>query len=68
MPMDETMGMARRGFLRTHGGGHRHESSYAAGRHLQSELVHDLFEGFARGARANVSCARVIWAIESSQG
>src|SRR5437016_796869 len=54
MPMDETLGMAAIDF------GGRAETvvdtrvrTRTVG-DLQSELVHDFFDGFARGARANV--------------
>src|ERR1700760_2482210 len=54
MPMDETLGLAAIDF------GGRAESVIETKVRvrivgdLQSELVHDFFEGFARGARANV--------------
>jgi imidazoleglycerol-phosphate dehydratase len=54
MPMDETLGMAAVDF------GGRSESVVETKVRtrlvgdLQSELVHDFFDGFARGARANV--------------
>lgn len=54
MPMDETLGLAAVDF-----GGRSHAAIETAVRarlvgDLQAELVHDFFEGFARGARANV--------------
>jgi imidazoleglycerol-phosphate dehydratase len=54
MPMDETLGLAAVDF-----GGRSHAAIETTVRarlvgDLQSELVHDFFEGFARGARANV--------------
>jgi len=54
MPMDETLGLAAVDF-----GGRAAavvETKVRAARvgDLQAELVHDFFEGFARGARANV--------------
>src|ERR1700677_3257877 len=59
MPMDETLGLAARGF----GGraGAVVDTKVRATRvgDLQVELVHDFFEGFARAARANVH-ARVL--------
>lgn len=54
MPMDETLGLAAVDF-----GGRAAavvQTNVRAMRvgDLQAELVHDFFEGFARGARANV--------------
>jgi imidazoleglycerol-phosphate dehydratase len=54
MPMDETLGLAAVDF-----GGRSHAAIETTVRtrlvgDLQTELVHDFFEGFARGARANV--------------
>jgi imidazoleglycerol-phosphate dehydratase len=54
MPMDETLGLAAVDF-----GGRSQavvETKVATRKvgDLQTELVHDFFEGFARGARANV--------------
>jgi len=54
MPMDETLGLAAVDL-----GGRSHAAIQTKVRvryvgDLQSELVHDFFEGFARGARANV--------------
>ena len=60
MPMDETMGMAAVDFC---GRTSAVIDSKVRVRHvgdLQAELVHDFFEGFARGARANVH-ARVLY-------
>src|SRR5258705_11497852 len=59
MPMDETLGLAAVDF-----GGRAVAVVDTKVRHrivgdLQTELVHDFFEGFARGARANVH-ARVL--------
>jgi imidazoleglycerol-phosphate dehydratase len=60
MPMDETLGMAAVDF------GGRSESVVETKVRtrlvgdLQSELVHDFFDGFARGARANVH-AKVLY-------
>src|SRR5579862_546133 len=54
MPMDETMGMAAVDFCgRTAAVVDTKVSTRLVG-DLQSELVEDFFEGFARGARANV--------------
>lgn len=54
MPMDETLGLAAVDL-----GGRSHAAVETKVRarlvgDLQTELVHDFFEGFARGARANV--------------
>jgi imidazoleglycerol-phosphate dehydratase len=64
MPMDETLGLASVDF-----GGRAAavvETKVRAERvgDLQVELVHDFFEGFARGARANVH-ARVLYGRSS---
>src|SRR4249920_3739994 len=60
MPMDETMGMAAVDFCgRTAAVIDTKVRTRLVG-DLQSELVHDFFEGFARGARANVH-ARVLY-------
>ncbi|MGA6983108.1 MAG: imidazoleglycerol-phosphate dehydratase HisB [Candidatus Sulfotelmatobacter sp.] len=64
MPMDETLGLAAVDF-----GGRAAavvETKVRASRvgDLQVELVHDFFEGFARGARANVH-ARVLYGRSS---
>src|SRR5205823_11949900 len=54
MPMDETLGMAAVDFCgRTTISVDTKVNVRLVG-DLQSELVHDFFEGFARGARANV--------------
>jgi len=54
MPMDETLGMAAVDFCgRTATVVDAKVRTRLVG-DLQSELVHDFFEGFARGARANV--------------
>jgi len=60
MPMDETLGLAAVDF-----GGRAADVVATKVRtvrvgDLQAELVHDFFEGFARGARANVH-ARVLY-------
>jgi imidazoleglycerol-phosphate dehydratase len=54
MPMDETLGLAAVDFSgRSHAAIETKVRARVVG-DLQSELVHDFFEGFARGARANV--------------
>ncbi|MBZ5524985.1 MAG: imidazoleglycerol-phosphate dehydratase HisB [Acidobacteriia bacterium] len=54
MPMDETLGMAAVDFSgRTAAVIDTRVTTRLVG-DLQTELVHDFFEGFARGARANV--------------
>ena len=54
MPMDETLGLAAVDFCgRTSIAVHTKVTTRLVG-DLQSELVHDFFEGFARGAHANV--------------
>ena len=54
MPMDETMGMAAVDFCgRTSAVINTNVRMRYVG-DLQADLVHDFFEGFARGARANV--------------
>jgi imidazoleglycerol-phosphate dehydratase len=54
MPMDETLGMAAVDFCgRTSISVDTKVRVRLVG-DLQAELVHDFFEGFARGARANV--------------
>src|SRR5262245_13970608 len=54
MPMDETLGVAAVDFSgRTASVIHTGVRSSRVG-DLQADLVHDFFEGFARGARANV--------------
>jgi imidazoleglycerol-phosphate dehydratase len=64
MPMDETLGLAAVDF-----GGRTSaviQTKVHAARvgDLQSELVHDFFEGFARGSRSNVH-ARVLYGRSS---
>jgi imidazoleglycerol-phosphate dehydratase len=60
MPMDETMGMAAVDFCgRTAAVIDTKVTTRQVG-DLQSELVDDFFEGFARGAKANVH-ARVLY-------
>jgi imidazoleglycerol-phosphate dehydratase len=64
MPMDETLGLAAVDF-----GGRAAavvETKVRASRvgDLQTELVHDFFEGFARGARANIH-VRVLYGRSS---
>jgi len=64
MPMDETMGMAAVDFCgRTAAVIDTQVRTRLVG-DLQSELVEDFFEGFARGARANVH-ARVLYGRSS---
>src|SRR5271165_7040867 len=64
MPMDETMGMAAVDFCgRTAAVVETKVRARLVG-DLQSELVHDFFEGFARGARANVH-VRVLYGRSS---
>jgi imidazoleglycerol-phosphate dehydratase len=64
MPMDETMGMAAVDFCgRTAAVIDTKVRTRLVG-DLQSELVDDFFEGFARGARANVH-ARVLYGRSS---
>jgi imidazoleglycerol-phosphate dehydratase len=54
MPMDETLGVAAVDFSgRAAAVVHTEVNTHVVG-DLQSELVFDFFEGFARGARANV--------------
>ena len=67
MPMDETMGMAAVIFA---GGPLRVVDTKVRTRlvgDLQSELGADFFEGFARGARANVHATSALRTIEPSQ-
>jgi imidazoleglycerol-phosphate dehydratase len=60
MPMDETLGLAAVDFSgRAAAVIHTRVRTRLVG-DLQTELVHDFFEGFARGARANVH-ARVLY-------
>jgi imidazoleglycerol-phosphate dehydratase len=54
MPMDETLGMAAVDFCGRTAISVNTQVSVRLVGDLQSELVHDFFEGFARGARANV--------------
>ena len=54
MPMDETMGMAAVDFCGRTAISVNTKVNVRLVGNLQSELVHDFFEGFARGARANV--------------
>ena len=64
MPMDETMGMAAVDFCgRTAAVVDTKVRTRLVG-DLQSELVYDFFEGFARGARCNVH-ARVLYGRSS---
>ena len=64
MPMDETMGMAAVDFCgRTAAVVDTKVRTRLVG-DLQAELVHDFFEGFARGARANVH-VRVLYGRSS---
>lgn len=54
MPMDETLGMAAVDFCGRTAISVDTKVKVRLVGDLQSELVHDFFEGFARGARANV--------------
>lgn len=64
MPMDETLGLAAVDFSgRTAAVVDTRVGARLVG-DLQSELVHDFFEGFARGAKANVH-ARVLYGRSS---
>jgi imidazoleglycerol-phosphate dehydratase len=54
MPMDETLGMAAVDFCGRTAISVNTKVQVRLVGDLQSELVHDFFEGFARGARANV--------------
>ena len=54
MPMDETMGMAAVDFCGRTAAVIDTKVRIRMVGDLQSELVHDFFEGFARGAKANV--------------
>ena len=54
MPMDETLGMAAVDFCGRTAISVNTKVKVRLVGDLQSELVHDFFEGFARGARANV--------------
>ena len=54
MPMDETLGMAAVDFCGRTAISVNTKVNVRLVGDLQTELVHDFFEGFARGARANV--------------
>lgn len=60
MPMDETLGLAAVDFSGRAAAVVNTQVRTRLVGDLQSELVHDFFEGFARGARANVH-ARVLY-------
>ena len=60
MPMDETLGLAAVDFGGRAAAVVQTKVKVACVGDLQTELVHDFFEGFARGARANVH-ARVLY-------
>lgn len=60
MPMDETLGLAAVDFSGRAAAVINTQVRTRLVGDLQSELVHDFFEGFARGARANVH-ARVLY-------
>jgi imidazoleglycerol-phosphate dehydratase len=60
MPMDETLGLATVDFSGRAAAVIKTQVRTRVVGDLQSELVHDFFEGFARGARANVH-ARVLY-------
>ena len=60
MPMDETLGMAAVDFCGRTAISVNTKVNVRLVGDLQSELVYDFFEGFARGARANVH-ARVLY-------
>jgi imidazoleglycerol-phosphate dehydratase len=60
MPMDETLGLAAVDFSGRAAAVINTRVRTRLVGDLQSELVHDFFEGFARGARANVH-ARVLY-------
>ena len=60
MPMDETLGLAAVDFCGRTSVAVDSKVRVRLVGDLQSELVHDFFEGFARGARANVH-ARVLY-------
>jgi len=64
MPMDETLGLAAVDFSGRPSAVVDTKVRTRLVGDLQSELVHDLFEGFARGARANVH-ARVLYGRSS---
>jgi imidazoleglycerol-phosphate dehydratase len=60
MPMDETLGLAAVDFSGRAAAVVKTEVRATLVGDLQADLVHDFFEGFARGARANVH-ARVLY-------
>lgn len=60
MPMDETLGLAAVDFSGRAAAVVKTEVRTTLVGDLQADLVHDFFEGFARGARANVH-ARVLY-------
>jgi imidazoleglycerol-phosphate dehydratase len=60
MPMDETLGLAAVDFSGRAATSVKTQVRTRLVGDLQAELVHDFFEGFARGARANVH-ARVLY-------
>lgn len=60
MPMDETLGLAAVDFSGRAAASVKTQVRTRLVGDLQAELVHDFFEGFARGARANVH-ARVLY-------
>lgn len=64
MPMDETMGLAAVDFSGRTAAVVDIKMKSARVGDLQSELVHDFFEGFARGSRSNVH-ARVLYGRSS---
>jgi imidazoleglycerol-phosphate dehydratase len=64
MPMDETLGLAAVDFGGRAAAVVQTKVKIARVGDLQVELVHDFFEGFARGARANVH-ARVLYGKSS---
>jgi imidazoleglycerol-phosphate dehydratase len=64
MPMDETLGLAAVDFGGRAAAVVQTKVKTARVGDLQVELVHDFFEGFARGARANVH-ARVLYGRSS---
>src|SRR5260370_32277260 len=64
MPMDETLGVAAVDFSGRVAAVIDTQLRRRLGGSLQSELIHDFFEGFARGARANVHL-KVLYARSS---
>ena len=66
MPMDETLGMAAVDFCGRTAIRVNTKVNVRLVGDLQSELVHDFFEGFARGARANVH-TRALRKVQPSQ-